>query len=118
MSTGITARRIFPNADRTQRRERGIQLPVSVAIGTDLQRVIDELERVARDHPLVAREAPPKAIVVRLGPDSLGLELQARTEHAEQWLEIRSDLAAAPQRRWKRTGSRFDEPGHPARHDV
>ena len=36
-----------------------------------------------------------QALVVKLGPDSLRFELRAWTEHAEQWMQIRSDLAIA-----------------------
>jgi potassium-dependent mechanosensitive channel len=75
--------------------ERSVQLPISVPIGTDLHRVVQVLEQVARDNVLVAREPPPKAIVTRLGPDWLGLELQAWTERVDRWMEIRSDLAVA-----------------------
>jgi potassium-dependent mechanosensitive channel len=75
--------------------ERSIQLPIAVPIGTDLPQVIRVLEQVARDCELVAGTPPPKATVVRLGPDWLGLELQAWTGHVDRWMEIRSDLAVA-----------------------
>jgi potassium-dependent mechanosensitive channel len=75
--------------------ERSIQLPIAVPIGTDLPHVIRVLEQVARDSGLIAGTPPPKAIVVRMGPDWLGLELHAWTERVERWMEIRSDLAVA-----------------------
>ena len=75
--------------------ERSIQLPISVPIGTDLPQVIRVLEKVARDCEPIARTPSPKAIVVRMGPDWLGLELHAWTERVDQWMEIRSDLAVA-----------------------
>jgi potassium-dependent mechanosensitive channel len=75
--------------------ERSIQLPVAVPIGTDLPLVIRTLEQVAKDCEPIARTPPPKAIVVRMGPDWLGLELHAWTERVDQWMEIRSDLAVA-----------------------
>ena len=64
-------------------------------IGTDLPTVIRVLEQVARDSDHIAETPPPKAIVVRMGPDFLGLELHAWTERVDQWMEIRSDLAVA-----------------------
>ena len=45
--------------------------------------------------PFVPKILPPQALVVKLGPDSLRFELRAWTEHAEQWMQIRSDLAIA-----------------------
>jgi potassium efflux system protein len=75
--------------------ERSIQLPIAVPIGTNLPEVIRVLEQVARDCELVADTPPPKAMVTRMGPDWLGLELQAWTERVDRWMEIRSDLAVA-----------------------
>jgi potassium-dependent mechanosensitive channel len=77
------------------RHERSIQLPIAVPIGTELRKVIGILERVARDIEHVAQAPPPKAIVVRMGPDWIGLELHAWTGRVDQWMEIRSDLAVA-----------------------
>ena len=75
--------------------ERSIQLPIAVPIGTDLPSVIRVLEEVARQCEPIAKTPPPKAIVVRMGPDWLGLELHAWTERVDRWMEIRSDLAVA-----------------------
>lgn len=75
--------------------ERSIQLPVAVPIGTDLPSVIRVLEKVAQDCEPIAKTPAPKAIVVRMGPDWLGLELHAWTERVDRWMEIRSDLAVA-----------------------
>jgi small-conductance mechanosensitive channel len=76
-------------------RQHGIELPVAVAQDSDPARVIALLERTAAAHPLINRDPPPQALVVKLGPDSLGLELRAWTDHSEQWMQIRSDLAVA-----------------------
>jgi potassium efflux system protein len=76
-------------------RQHGIELPVAVALGTDPRRVINLLERIAADHPLVTGDPPPQALVVKLGPDSLTFELRAWTDRSEQWMLIRSELAIA-----------------------
>ena len=76
-------------------RQHGVELPVAVAQDSDPARVIALLERTAAAHPLINRDPPPQALVVKLGPDSLGLELRAWTDHSEQWMQIRSDLAVA-----------------------
>jgi len=73
-------------------RQRSIEVPVSVVLGSDAAKVTAALERIAAEHPLVSRDPPPQAIVTRLGPDWMGLELRAWTEHAADWMEIRSDL--------------------------
>jgi small-conductance mechanosensitive channel len=76
-------------------RQHGIELPIAVAQGTDPKKVTALLEQTAAGHPLVTGDPPPQALVVKLGPDSLGFELRAWTDHSEQWMQIRSDLAIA-----------------------
>ena len=74
-------------------RQRSIELPIAVAQDSDPNRVIRLLERTAATHPLVTSDPPPEALVVKLGPDSLGFELRAWTDRIEQWMQIRSELA-------------------------
>ena len=76
-------------------RRHAIELPIAVAHGTDPKHVIELLERTAAAHPAVAKDPPPQALVVKLGPDALVLELRAWTERIEQWMQIRSELAIA-----------------------
>jgi small-conductance mechanosensitive channel len=76
-------------------RRRSIELQVAVAQRVDPRRVIVLLERAANEHPQISRDPPPKALVVKLGPDSLGLELRAWTERVHEWMQVRSELAVA-----------------------
>lgn len=76
-------------------RRHAIELPIAVAHGADPKHVIELLERTAASHPLVADDPPPQALVVKLGPDALVLELRAWTDRIEQWMQIRSELAIA-----------------------
>lgn len=76
-------------------RQHGIELPIAVAQGTDPGKVIALFERTAAGHPLITGDPPPQALVVKLGPDSVGFELRAWTDHSEQWMQIRSELAIA-----------------------
>jgi potassium-dependent mechanosensitive channel len=76
-------------------RQHGIELPVAVAQGNDPGRVIELLERTAAAHSMIVRDPPPQALVVKLGADALGFELRAWTDHSEQWMQIRSELALA-----------------------
>jgi small-conductance mechanosensitive channel len=76
-------------------RQHGIELPITVAQGTDPGRVIQLLEKAATAHPLVTGEPAPQALFVKLGPDSFGFELRAWTDRSELWMQIRSELAIA-----------------------
>jgi potassium-dependent mechanosensitive channel len=77
------------------KRRRSIELQLAVAQVADPRRIIALLERAANEHPYISRDPPPKAWVVKLGPDSLGLELRAWTDRIHDWMEVRSELAIA-----------------------
>ncbi len=74
-------------------RQHSIELPIAVAPGADPTKVVKLLERAAGSHPLIAKHPRPQALLVKLGPDALGLELRVWTDRLEQWMEIRSELA-------------------------
>jgi potassium-dependent mechanosensitive channel len=74
---------------------RSIELQLAVAQTADPRRVIALLERAANEHPHISRDPPPKALVVKLGPDGLGLELRAWTDRVHDWMQLRSELAIA-----------------------
>ena len=76
-------------------RQRVIEVPVSVVLQSDPERVIAVLEEVARKHPAVLASPPPLAILTRTGPDWMGFELRAAISEAEDWLKVRSELAVA-----------------------
>jgi small-conductance mechanosensitive channel len=76
-------------------RQRGIEVPVSVVLGSEPARVIAILERVATDHPMVLKTPAPEALLVRVGPDWMGFELRVATNHVEDWMKARSELAVA-----------------------
>ena len=76
-------------------RRRSIELQLAVAQVADPRRIIAILERAAHEYPLISRDPPPKAWVVKLGPDSLVLELRAWTDRIDDWMEVRSELAIA-----------------------
>ena len=76
-------------------RQRGIEVAVSVVLGSDPKRVVEVLENVAKEHPKLTPHPPPKALVTRMGPDWMGFELHAATDRIEDWLEVRSEVAVA-----------------------
>ena len=75
--------------------QRGIEIPVSVAYGTDPRFIIERLSAVLAKHPLVAEEPAPKVFFVEFGADSLNFKARAWTTHGDKWFGIRSDLAVA-----------------------
>jgi small-conductance mechanosensitive channel len=75
--------------------QRGVELGVSVVLGSDPAHVISVLERVAGEHELVLETPPPQALLTRLGPDWMGFELRAATNQVEDWMKVRSELYVA-----------------------
>lgn len=76
-------------------RQRGIEIPVSVASGSDPAKVIRLLEEVAAKHPRIASDPKPEAVFTKFGADAFSFELHAWTNHADEWVQIRSELALA-----------------------
>jgi len=102
--TGTGAEIIVPNgkliSDQVinwtlSNRQRGIEIPVSVASGIDPCRIMEILVRVAKAHPLISAKPAPAAQLTDLGTDTMQYKLSAWTDHIEQWGQIRSDLAVA-----------------------
>jgi potassium-dependent mechanosensitive channel len=72
---------------------RGLELPVAVAHGADPKRVIAIIEGVAAAHHRIQKDPPPEVLFTKLGPDWMGFELRAYTDHVEDWMRVRSELA-------------------------
>jgi potassium-dependent mechanosensitive channel len=75
--------------------QRVVEVPISVAHGSNPKRVIEVVEGVAKSHPLVRKDPPPEALLTKPGPDAMGFELHAYTDRVEEWMKIRSELAVA-----------------------
>ena len=75
--------------------QRGIQVKVGVAYGSDPEQVIELLKRVAAEHELIIDDPAPQAFFTDFGADSLNFELRAWTIHFLEWVKIRSDLSVA-----------------------
>jgi potassium-dependent mechanosensitive channel len=75
--------------------QRLIEVAVPVGQTADPDQVLRLLKSVAAAHPEVSKNPPPQALVINLGPGSLSLELHAWTDRAEDWMQIRSELAIA-----------------------
>jgi len=74
-------------------RQRVIEVPISVALQSDPEKVVEIIERAARAHPAVLQDPPVQVMVTRLGPDWMGFELRAAIADAELWMKVRSELA-------------------------
>jgi small-conductance mechanosensitive channel len=76
-------------------RQRVIELTFSVVLQSDPAQVIAILEQTAKAHPAVLQDPPAQAIVTRVGPDWIGIELRAAIADVEAWMTVRSELAVA-----------------------
>ena len=68
---------------------------VGVAYGSDVDKVRDILESIAREHPEIITDgsAPaPRALFMQFGDSSLDFELRCRVKHIERRFSIKSDL--------------------------
>ena len=76
-------------------RERGIMIPVALGADAEPMRVMALLTGVAAEHPLVVTQPKPTALLTKFGADAFNYELRAWTNSADQWAQVRSDLAVA-----------------------
>jgi len=74
--------------------QRRLELPVSVAVGSEPRQAIELLEGVAQAHPKVSRDPPPRCYFMSYGDSSINFELRAWTDYDDA-TEVRSALAAA-----------------------
>lgn len=75
--------------------QRSVEVPISVGHGADPKQVIQLINEAATSLPQISKQKPPQTLLTRMGPDWLGFELRAWTDNAENWTELRSDLAIA-----------------------
>jgi small-conductance mechanosensitive channel len=74
---------------------RRIDLPVGVNYGAVPQHVIALLEGVARAHPQVLPDPPPRAFFTGYGDSAINFTLFAWPDHFNHWGQVKSDLTAA-----------------------
>jgi potassium efflux system protein len=75
--------------------KRGIEIPVSVAYPTDIDRVVALLVRTAKSNPLVADEPPPQVLLGDITPPTLNVRLRTWTAQTDKATRIASDLTLA-----------------------
>jgi potassium-dependent mechanosensitive channel len=76
-------------------RRRAIEVSVSVAGGTDLERVTELLKDVAVGQSGVAKEPAPQVYVVSVTAAGIAFQLRAWTDRYQDFAQVRSDLAIA-----------------------
>jgi potassium-dependent mechanosensitive channel len=76
-----------------------IILPVGVAYGSSIARVLEILVESAFAHEAVLKEPPPEALFVGFGDSSLDFELRVWVGNIRRRLQVRSSVLADVQRR-------------------
>ncbi len=113
MQTGDRAEIIVPNSQliaekvtnwTLSSRSARLAVPVRVAYGSDLRKVQEILETLAREHPKVLPEPKPQGQIVALGESAIAFELRATVADVEQRGDVQHDLMAA-------VAERFDAEG-------
>jgi small-conductance mechanosensitive channel len=74
---------------------RRVDVRLSVAYGTDPERVIKLLVGVADSHPGVLRERPPGAFFMGFGESALNFELRFWCDGQDTWFPLQSDVTVA-----------------------
>jgi potassium efflux system protein len=101
---------IIPNADLVNNqltnwtlsnRQGRIKLPVGVAYGSDVPRVIEILLACAGEHGMVAKSPPPQVLFLRFGESSLDFELRAWVNDVDYRLQVISELHQGIDRRFR-----------------
>ena len=79
-------------------------MPVGVAYGSNVERVIEILNEAGSRHPLALEEPAPSAIFVGFGDSSLNFELRCYIADVSKRLSVRSDLGRDIDRRFREAG--------------
>ncbi len=69
-----------------------VKVPVGVAYGSDIAKVLDILLTCADNNPMVLSQPQPRALFLAFGASSLDFELRAWIMEADNRLQVLSDL--------------------------
>jgi small-conductance mechanosensitive channel len=69
-----------------------VDIPLTVAYGTDPERLISLLLELAVAHPAVINNPKPEAYFLGFGESALSFELRFWT-YQEDWFQLKSDIA-------------------------
>lgn len=76
-------------------RQRGIEIPVSVAPDANSRLVVELLAQAAAAHPLVAEKPAPQVLLSELAATSLNFKLRVWTKHFDKTNQISTELTIA-----------------------
>ena len=83
---------------------RRVEIPVSVAYGTDPERVLKLLVEVAKSNPGVMINPEPMAFFLGFGESGLNFELRFWSARQETWFQLKSDVAIAVSKALREAG--------------
>jgi len=84
-----------------------LRIEVGVAYGSDIEKVRDILETIAREHPEVitdGRAPAPRALFMAFGESSLNFELRVRIKRIERRFTVISDINFAVDKAFREAG--------------
>ncbi len=101
VSTFDNAEIVIPNSDlitapvtnwTLSGRQARVKVPVGVAYGSDIQKVLEILMSCAGEHPLVLTQPQPRALFLAFGTSSLDFELRVWTPDFSDRRQLQSEL--------------------------
>ncbi len=101
VSTFDNAEIVIPNSDLITApvtnwtltgRQARVKVPIGVAYGSDIQKVLEILMSCAQEHPLVLSQPQPKALFLAFGASSLDIELRVWTPDFSDRRQLLSEL--------------------------
>jgi len=101
VSTFDNAEIVIPNSDLITApvtnwtltgRQARVKIPVGVAYGSDIQKVLEILMSCAEENPLVLSQPRPKALFLAFGSSSLDIELRVWTPDFSDRRQLQSEL--------------------------
>jgi len=81
-----------------------VVVPVGVAYGSDLEKVLAILTEVSEQHALVLKKPKPSPLFVQFGDSSLDFELRVWISNVDTRLEVKNELLLAIDRRFREEG--------------
>ncbi len=81
-----------------------LEIPVGIAYGSDTDRAVEVLERVAKDSVLVLHDPPPRVFFLSFGDSSLLFELRVFTRGVDQRFRARHELHMDIDRAFREAG--------------
>lgn len=69
-----------------------VVVPVGIAYGSDVEKAIEVLQGIVREHPDVLKEPAPVIAMTGFGDSALNLEVRVFCPHPDRLLRVRNDL--------------------------